>query len=71
METLERAKAVADAEGLHYVYIGNVPGHPAENTYCPKCHHLVIERVGFTVKQMNLSKGKCQNCQNPIPGVWS
>lgn len=70
VETLERAKAVADAEGLHYVYIGNVPGHPAENTYCPKCHHLVIERAGFTVKQTNLRKGKCQNCQNPIPGVW-
>jgi len=70
VETLERAKAVADAEGLHYVYIGNVPGHPAENTYCPKCHHLVIERAGFTIKQMNLRKGKCQNCQNPIPGVW-
>jgi len=71
VETLERAKAVADAEGLHYVYIGNVPGHPAENTYCPKCHHLVIERAGFTIKQMNLRSGKCQNCQNPIPGVWS
>ena len=70
VETLERAKAIADAEGLHYVYIGNVPGHPAENTYCPKCHHLVIERAGFTVKQMNLRQGKCQNCQNPIPGVW-
>jgi len=71
VETLERAKAVADAEGLHYVYLGNVPGHPAENTYCPKCHKIVIERAGFTVKQMNLRKGKCQNCQNPIPGVWS
>lgn len=70
VESLERAKAVADAEGLHYVYIGNVPGHPAENTYCPKCRHLVIERAGFTVKQTNLRKGKCQNCQNPIPGVW-
>jgi len=68
--TLERIKAVADAEGLHYVYIGNVPGHPAENTYCPKCHKIVIERAGFTIKQMNLRKGKCQNCQNPIPGVW-
>jgi pyruvate formate lyase activating enzyme len=71
VETLERCKAVADAEGLHYVYVGNVPGHPAENTYCPKCHKLVIERAGFTVTQMNLHKGKCQYCQNPIPGVWS
>lgn len=68
--TLERLKAVADAEGLHYVYIGNVPGHPAENTYCPKCHKVVIERAGFTVSQMNLKNGKCTNCHNPIPGVW-
>ena len=68
--TLERLKAVADAEGLQYVYIGNVPGHPAENTYCPKCHHLVIERAGFTIQQMNLHKGKCRDCQHPIPGVW-
>ena len=51
VQTLERAKAIADAEGLHYVYIGNVPGHPAENTYCPKCRRLVIERAGFTVER--------------------
>src|SRR5271165_4613626 len=57
--TLERAKAIADAEGLHYVYIGNVPGHPAENTYCPKCRRIVVERVGLTAKQMLISKGKC------------
>ena len=69
--TLERLKAVADAEGLQYVYIGNVPGHPAENTYCPKCHTLIIERAGFTISQMNLHKGKCPKCQHPIPGVWS
>ncbi len=69
--TLERLKAVADAEGLQYVYVGNVPGHPAENTYCPKCRTLVIERAGFTITQMNLHKGKCPKCQHPIPGVWS
>ena len=68
--TLERAKAIADAEGLHYVYVGNVPGHPAENTYCPKCRHLVIERAGFTVTKMLLKKGKCPQCQHSIPGVW-
>ncbi len=68
--TLERAKAIADAEGLHYVYIGNVPGHPAENTYCPKCHRIVVERVGLTVKQMLIRKSACLFCQQPIPGVW-
>jgi pyruvate formate lyase activating enzyme len=70
VETLERAKAIADAEGLHYVYIGNVPGHPAENTYCPKCHRLLVERAGFTITQMHIRKGKCEYCQNEIPGVW-
>lgn len=70
LETLERAKAIADAEGLHYVYIGNVPGHPAENTYCPKCHKVVVERVGYTVGGVHIHKGKCKYCQQPIAGVW-
>jgi pyruvate formate lyase activating enzyme len=70
LETMERAKAIADAEGLHYVYLGNVPGHPAESTYCPKCHRIVIERIGFTVKEMHLRKGKCEYCQQAIAGVW-
>ena len=68
--TLERAKAICDAEGLHYVYIGNVPGHPAESTYCPKCRRAVVERAGYTVKAMHLNRGKCQNCRQPIPGIW-
>ena len=69
--TLERAKAVADAEGLHYVYIGNVPGHAAENTHCPKCRQIVIGRTGYTITAMRLRKGKCEHCAEPIPGVWS
>ncbi|MGA2673914.1 MAG: AmmeMemoRadiSam system radical SAM enzyme [Terracidiphilus sp.] len=68
--TLERAKAIADAEGLHYVYIGNVPGHPAQNTYCPKCRRLLVERVGFTAGQMLIRKNSCPFCSHPIPGVW-
>lgn len=70
LETLNRAKAIADAEGLHYVYLGNVPGHPAESTYCPKCRRVVVARVGFTVQETHLRKGKCEYCQQPIPGVW-
>ena len=68
--TLERAKAIADAEGLHYVYLGNVPGHPAENTYCPKCHGMLVERLGLTAKQMLIRKGSCPFCGQQIPGVW-
>ncbi|HYA24114.1 MAG TPA: AmmeMemoRadiSam system radical SAM enzyme [Terriglobales bacterium] len=68
--TLERAKAIADAEGLHYVYIGNVPGHPAENTYCPECRHLLVERLGMTARQMLIHKGACPFCGQQIPGIW-
>jgi pyruvate formate lyase activating enzyme len=68
--TLERAKAIADAEGLHYVYIGNVPGHPAQNTYCPKCRKMLVERVGFTASKMLIRKNSCPFCQQPIPGIW-
>lgn len=71
IETLERAKAIADAEGLHYVYIGNVPGHPAESTYCPHCRKKVVDRTGYTIAGVYLHKGKCQFCQTPIPGVWT
>ncbi len=70
VETLERAKAIGDAEGLNYVYIGNVPGHPAENTRCPKCRRVVVERNGFTIRAFHIDKGKCQFCQTPIPGMW-
>jgi pyruvate formate lyase activating enzyme len=67
---LERAKAIADTEGLHYVYIGNVPGHPAQNTYCPQCRGLLVGRVGFTAGQMLIRNGNCPFCMHPIPGIW-
>jgi len=68
--TLERAKGICDAEGLQYVYIGNVPGHPAENTWCPKCRRVVVERAGFSVGAVHLDAGKCRFCHQAIPGVW-
>jgi pyruvate formate lyase activating enzyme len=71
LETLDRAKAIADAEGLHYVYVGNIPGHPGENTHCPKCHRIVVERVGYTIAAVKIRKGKCQYCEEPIAGVWA
>jgi pyruvate formate lyase activating enzyme len=70
LETLERALNIARSEGLHYVYLGNVPGHEAENTYCPKCRRVVVERLGFTVNAVNLTGGRCRNCRQEIPGVW-
>ena len=71
IEALERAKAIADAEGLHYVYIGNVPGHPAESTYCPHCRKKVVDRTGYAIAGVYLRHGKCQFCHTVIPGVWT
>jgi len=70
VETLERAREIAMADGINYVYIGNVPGHPAENTYCAHCGKLIIGRTGFYVTEYHLVGGKCEYCGNPIPGVW-
>ena len=70
--TLERAKAIADAEGLHYVYIGNVPGHPAQNTLCPGCQKIVVERVGFATSKVLVGPNNaCPNCHHAIAGLWS
>ncbi|HHF42477.1 MAG TPA: AmmeMemoRadiSam system radical SAM enzyme [Candidatus Aminicenantes bacterium] len=68
--TLEQARQIAREEGLHYVYIGNVPGHEGESTYCPNCGELLIKRWGFDVLKISLRNGKCPRCQTPIPGVW-
>ena len=68
--TLERAKAISDAEGLNYVYIGNVPGHDAENTRCPGCGEIVVERKGYTIRGIQLTKGLCSLCKHPVAGLW-
>lgn len=70
VSTLERAYSIAVAEGLHYVYVGNVPGHKAESTYCPKCRRVVVERTGFAVRAVHLKKSKCEYCGLAIAGVW-
>lgn len=67
---LESAHAIAKAEGLRYVYLGNLPGHPAENTICPSCGRVVVERTGFVTRKLDLKEGKCPACQFAIPGIW-
>jgi pyruvate formate lyase activating enzyme len=69
--TLERAHAAAQEEGLHYVYIGNVPGHQAENTFCPNCRNMVVQRVGYEIQRLELRSGQCRFCRHPIPGIWA
>lgn len=70
VSTLEEARKIAMEIGLNYVYIGNVPGHPGENTYCPECKALLIGRRGFFLTQYNLHKNKCRFCQREIAGIW-
>jgi len=69
-KTLKDAHAIALSEGMHYVYIGNVPGSGAENTICPHCGETAIERKGFSIQQNNITGGKCDGCGELVPGVW-
>ncbi|NPA05284.1 MAG: AmmeMemoRadiSam system radical SAM enzyme [Crenarchaeota archaeon] len=63
VETLERLAKAAMDEGLKYVYLGNVWGHPLENTHCPRCGYTVIERRGFYITAWRLTKdNRCPKC---------
>jgi pyruvate formate lyase activating enzyme len=68
LSTLERARELARKQGIHYVYIGNVPGHRWENTYCHNCEELLIQRYGFSIMKYYITEGKkCPNCDSKIP----
>jgi pyruvate formate lyase activating enzyme len=68
IETLEKTYVAAKEAGLNYVYIGNVPGHPSENTYCPSCNEPVIKRYGFEITKWNLTRDmRCPVCGHDIP----
>jgi pyruvate formate lyase activating enzyme len=73
VKTLLRAAEIGAAEGLRFVYAGNLPGRLAhwENTYCPGCRALLVERVGFRVLQNRIPEGRCPDCAREIPGVWT
>ncbi|MBM4429584.1 MAG: AmmeMemoRadiSam system radical SAM enzyme [Chloroflexi bacterium] len=71
IETLETAVAVADEVGLHYVYLGNVPGHDRNCTFCPACKTRIIRRVHFSVLSVDVVDGQCRFCGQPIAGVWA
>ncbi|KPJ48587.1 radical SAM protein [candidate division TA06 bacterium DG_26] len=69
--TLIRAREIAVAESINYVYIGNVPGTEAGNTYCPNCKSLIIERQGYYVALNRVGQdGRCNLCGHKIPGIW-
>ncbi|MBN1480940.1 AmmeMemoRadiSam system radical SAM enzyme [candidate division KSB1 bacterium] len=71
IKTLTMAREIARERGLNYVYTGNVPGDPGENTYCPNCGEIVIRRIGFSVVDRSIKEGACAACGTKIAGVWS
>ena len=70
VSSLERARDTAREAGLQFVYIGNVPGHEGENTFCPNCGERIINRIGYMVAETRLADAACAACGHPIPGIW-
>ncbi len=70
ISTLESAYEIAKRNGLRYTYIGNVPGHIHNSTFCPSCNKRVIHRIHFDILEMNVINGKCKFCNSIIEGKW-
>ena len=73
-DTIQRAAEIGQEAGLRYVYAGNLPGRVGslENTYCPRCQALLIERTGYSVRSNRITtKGTCSQCGEAIAGVWA
>ena len=69
VKTLENICAMAREEGMNYTYLGNVPGHPLEHTYCPECGALLIERSGYQTRFAGLEGSECRACGAHIPVI--
>jgi pyruvate formate lyase activating enzyme len=67
---LMQAREIAHSAGIKYVYIGNVPGIDSQNTLCPGCKQVIVERRGFTLVKNNIEKGCCSKCGQKVAGVW-
>jgi pyruvate formate lyase activating enzyme len=73
-ETLMRAAEIGRKSGLRHIYVGNLPGEMGdlENTRCPNCQQLLIERYGYLIMGYHLtSNGCCPSCGTRIPGRWA
>lgn len=69
VSSLKKAREIGLQSGLRYVYMGNVPGEGGENTYCPTCGQLLIERRGFFLSKIQIKDSKCSKCYTPIAGI--
>jgi pyruvate formate lyase activating enzyme len=73
-DDLLHAVEIGKKQGLHYVYTGNLPGNTGdlENTRCPNCNELLVERIGYRILDCNLTaQGQCPSCKTEIPGEWA
>jgi len=68
ISTLERAYQIGKSAGLHYVYLGNVPGAKSESTFCYKCGRILIERVGYRIAANHIENSHCPDCRTKIAG---
>ena len=70
-KTLDNARNIALDAGVRYAYVGNLPGHEGESTFCPGCNKIVIKRIGYQILENFVTqKGRCKFCQSKIAGVW-
>lgn len=70
VKLLTRFRNIALNMGIRYVYVGNVPDHEGNHTFCHSCSKLLIKRDGYRISQMNIKESKCKFCNTLIPGVW-
>jgi pyruvate formate lyase activating enzyme len=68
VSSLERAFEIGKSAGLHYVYLGNVPGSKSESTFCYNCNRMLIERAGYRIIANNIKDSKCPDCGIKIAG---
>lgn len=68
---LEEARTIGTETGLWYVYLGNVPGHRWEDTYCHSCGALLVKRFVFDILEQKLEGGRCPACRERIPGTFA
>jgi len=68
ISSLERAAEIGKAAGLHYVYLGNVPGSKSESTFCYNCGKILIERIGYRILANRITNSRCPDCGTKIAG---
>ena len=72
VRSLLKSAEIGTNAGLHFVYAGNLPGKVGrwENTYCPSCNELLVERSGYSILRNSIAGNSCPKCRSNVPGIW-